>query len=304
MSNISASDVSASVRSAFNFSVDRFPLFGPDMMPTDQYGLFRSDTGFLKGVKSVSKRYVPHETEDVCALVDAAGDAFDGDIEVKTHWRDGHYVSVAPSRAERRSIYGTDDNIFPRIVIRAGYDGQAFTGTMGYYRDACNNLAMMRRVSGTCVKIRHSSGLRSAMDDLIQTFGKLSAGWENLIEVAQELESREVRMIEFLDQIYGRPSEEQLTLTATGQAVRAVTSHKNRTEAIWTRLNRERVRTGRPKMVNDTVSAWEAFNAIQGYVQHDAQAKTGFKGEFDRILRASNDQAVNKAERIVLDLIA
>lgn len=304
MSNISASDVSASVRSAFNFSVDRFPLFGPDMMPTDQYGLFRSDTGFLKGVKSVSKRYVPHETEDVCALVDAAGDAFDGDIEVKTHWRDGHYVSVAPSRAERQSIYGTDDNIFPRIVIRAGYDGQAFTGTMGYYRDACSNLAMMRRVSGTCVKIRHSSGLRSAMDDLIQTFGKLSAGWENLIEVAQELESREVRMIEFLDQIYGRPSDEQLTLAATGQAVRAVTSHKNRTEAIWTRLNRERVRTGRPTMVNDTVSAWEAFNAIQGYVQHDAQAKKGFKGEFDRILRASNDQAVNKAERIVLDLIA
>jgi hypothetical protein len=304
MSNISASDVSASVRSAFNFSVDRFPLFGPDMMPTDQYGLFRSDTGFLKGVKSVSKRYVPHETEDVCALVDAAGDAFDGDIEVKTHWRDGHYVSVAPSRAERQSIYGTDDNIFPRIVIRAGYDGQAFTGTMGYYRDACSNLAMMRRVSGTCVKIRHSSGLRSAMDDLIQTFGKLSTGWENLIEVAQELESREVRMIEFLDQIYGRPSDEQLTLAATGQAVRAVTSHKNRTEAIWTRLNRERVRTGRPTMVNDTVSAWEAFNAIQGYVQHDAQAKKGFKGEFDRILRASNDQAVNKAETIVLDLIA
>jgi len=307
MSNVQSADVSASVRNDFNFEVEKYPLaavMGNEVLHTDQYGLFRSDTGFIKGVKSVSKRYVPHSTDDVCALVEAASDAFDGEIEVKTHWREGHYVSVAPTRAERKSIYGTADNIFPRIVIRAGYDGQAFTGTMGYYRDACNNLAMMRRVSGTCVKIRHSAGLRVAMDDLIQTFSQLSSGWEHLVEVAQELESREVRMVEFLDQIYGRPSDEQLTLAATGQAVRAVTSHKNRTEAIWKRLNRERGRTGRPTMTNDTVSAWEAFNAVQGYVQHDATAKTGFKGEFDRILRAANDTAVNKAERLVLAELA
>jgi hypothetical protein len=303
MSNIQASDVSASVRSAFDFSVDKFPLYGPDNMPTDQYGLFRSDTGYIEGVKSISSRYVPHSTDDVCALVEAAGDAFDGEIEVKTHWREGHYVSVAPTRAERKSIYGTADNIFPRIVIRAGYDGQAFTGTMGYYRDACNNLAMMHRVSGTCVKIRHSSGLRAAMDDLIQTFSKLSAGWEHLVEVAQELESREVRMVEFLDQIYGRPSDEQLALAQAGQRVRAVTSHQNRTEAIWQRLNRERVRTGRPVLNDDRVSAWECYNSIQGYVQHDAQAKRDFKGEFDRIIRAANDANVRKAEKIVLELI-
>lgn len=304
MSNIQASDVSASVRSDFDFSVDKFPLFGPENMQTDQYGLFRSDQGYLKGVKSVSPRYVPHSTDDVCALVEAAADAFDGEIECKTHWRQGHYVSVNPTNAERASIYGTADNIFPRIVIRAGYDGQAFTGTMGYFRDACSNLAMMTRVSGTCVKIRHTSGLRHAMDELIETFGKLADGWESLVEVAAELESREVRMIDFLDQIYGRPSDEQLALANTGQRVRAVTSHQSRTEAIWKRLNRERVRTGRSTMTDDRVSAWEAYNAIQGYVQHDAQAKNGFKGEFDRILRASNDASVRKAEKLVLELAA
>ena len=52
--------------------------------------------------------------------------------------------------------------------------------------------------------------------------------------------------------------------------------------------------------MNSTVSAWEAYNAIQGYVQHDAQAKEGFKGEFDRILRASNSADVRKAEKLVL----
>lgn len=303
MSNISASDVSASVRSAFDFSVDKFPLYGPENLPTDQYGLFRSDTGYIDGVTSITKRYVPHKTDDVCALVEAAADAFDGEVECKTHWRKGHYVTVAPTRAERRSIYKTADNIFPRIVIRAGYDGQAFTGTMGYFRDACSNLAMMSRVSGTCVKIRHTSGLRARMDELIETFGQLQEGWEHLVEVAQELESREVRMVEFLDQIYGRPTDEQLTLAATGQRVRAVTTHQNRTEAIWNRLNRERVRTGRPQLT-DTVSAWEAFNAIQGYVQHDAQAKDGFKGEFDRIIRAAKSPEVKAAEKLVLELAA
>ena len=302
--NVSSVDVSASVRADFDFSVDKFPLFGPENMKTDQYGLFRSDTGYITGVKSVSPRYVPHTTDDVCALVEAASDAFDGEVECKTHWQQGHYVSIAPTKDHRKSIYGSNDNIFPRIVIRAGYDGQAFTGTMGYYRDACKNLAIMRKVSGTSVSIRHTSGLRSAMDELIDTFGQLSKGWEHLQEIAAELQTREVRMVEFLDQIYGRPSEEQLALAATGQAVGSVTTHMNRTEAIWTRLNRERVRTGRPTMVGDKVSAWEAYNAIQGYVQHDAQAKTGFKSEFSRILRAANDTNVRRAESLVLELVS
>ena len=110
-------------------------------------------------------------------------------------------------------------------------------------------------------------------------------------------------MVDFLDQIYGRPTDEQLALAFRGQAVRAVTVHQNRTEAIWNRLKRERDETGRPQLT-DTVSAWEAYNAIQGYVQHDAQAKKGFKGEFDRILRASRDPAVRNAEKFVLDLVA
>jgi len=303
MSNIQASDVSASVRESFDFDVFKSPLYGADNMPTDQFGLFRSDNGYINGVSSITSRYVPHSTDDVCALVEAAADAFDGEISCKTHWRKGHYVTVAPTNAERRSIFGTADNIFPRIIIRAGYDGQAFTGTMGYYRDACDNLAMMSRVAGTCVKIRHTSGLRHRMDELIDTFGQLSEGWEHLAQVAENLQSVDVRMTDFLDEIYGRPTPEQQALADTGQAVRAVTTHRNRTEAIWKRLNSERVRTGRPQMEN-TVSAWEAYNAIQGYVQHDAQAKSGFKGEFDRILRAANDTAVNKAERLVLELAA
>tara|TARA_R110002051_G_scaffold257963_1_gene317025 strand:+ start:368 stop:1294 length:927 start_codon:yes stop_codon:yes gene_type:complete len=308
MNNSTTQDVSASVRKAFSFDVEKYPLsavMGDEVLATDQYGLFRSDTGFLNGVKSVSPRYVPHTTDDVCALVDAAGQAFEGEIDCKTHFRNGHYVNIIPTKEERKSIYEANDtdNVFPRIIINAGYDGKAFSATMGYYRDACVNLAMMRRVSGTTVSIRHTSGLRGHMDDLIATFNTLKESWGNLTTVIRSLEATDVRMADFLNEIYGQPTPEALALAATGQSVRAVTTHQNRTEAIWKRLNRERATTGRPQMTS-TVSAWEAYNAIQGFVQHDAQAKEGFKGEFDRILRASNDANVRKAESLVLDLVA
>ena len=308
MSNIQAQDISASVREAFSFDVEKYPLsaiMGTEVLPTDQYGLFRSDTGYLKGVKSVSPRYVPHTTDDVCALVDAAGEAFDGEIACKIHFRNGHYVSIQPTNAQRLAIYkdADTDNVFPRIVINAGYDGKAFSATMGYFRDACSNLAMMRMVEGTNVSIRHTSGLRGHMNELIATFNTLKNSWGNLTNIIQRLESTDVRMTDFLNEIYGQPTAEQLALAATGQAVRAVTTHQNRTEAIWKRLNRERNLTGRPQLTN-TVSAWEAYNAVQGFVQHDAQAKEGFKGEFDRILRASNSKEVRAAEKLALELSA
>jgi hypothetical protein len=104
-------------------------------------------------------------------------------------------------------------------------------------------------------------------------------------------------MVEFLNRIYEQPSPD------AGQ--KAVTIHKNRTEAIFNRLYRERLQTGRPGMTSDyKVSAWEAFNAIQGYVQHESRTKAGFKGDFDRILKSMNDKTVHDAEKLALELAA
>ena len=69
------------------------------------------------------------------------------------------------------------------------------------------------------------------------------------------------------------------------------------------RIDRERDRTGRTAFQTGSpkiVSGWEAFNAIQGYVQHDASAKTGHNSDFARILRASEDHYVRNAENLVL----
>ena len=288
MTSVSVSAVD-SVKSKFDFSVDKFPLAGPDGLKTPLYGLFRSDTMEFVG-KPCSKHYVAHQSDDVLALVESAGEAFEGVGDVQCHFRDGHYVSIAPSKSERRAIYGTSDNIFPRFIVNAGYDGRAFSAIMGFYRDACSNLAMMRQVEGTSVSIRHGSGLREKMDDLIQTFSVLRESWATLGDVIAELQTREVRMADFLDEVYGQPNED---------SKRAITVHKNRTKSIWTRLNRERFMTQRPTMQDDRVSAWEAYNAVQGYVQHDATRK-GSPSDFARIIQASNDSAVKKAESLVL----
>ena len=294
---IFSQDISSKVQGDFNFSVDKFPLSGPDGLSTPWYALFRSDTSEVVGNGSVTSRYVPHQTDDVLALVDAAGEAFDGKINCTTHFRDGHYVSLQPTDHERLKVYDDQDNVWPRILINAGYDGRAFQATMGYYRDLCRNLAELKRVEGTTVSIRHTSGLPGHMDSLIATFNTLKESWAGLSDIIMQLQNEEVQMVDFLNEIYPQPE--------TDASKRGVTVHKDRTEAIFKRLQSERFRSNRPAMGSDyAVSAWEAFNAVQGYVQHDAQSKKGFKSDFDRILRASRDANVRKAESLVMSLVA
>ena len=276
------------VRNTFDFTIDRFPLSGPDNMKTSVYGLFRSDNQEHVG-KVVSKDYVPHTTDDVLTLVDAASEAFDGTQSVDCFFKHGHHVSVSPSADYRREIYGQSDNVFPRIVLKGSYNGRGFSAHMGYYRDLCQNLAMLSQVEGASVSIRHSSNLRSRMDELVQTFSVLKESWASLTDVIQHLQSREVRMAEFMDQVYGSPEDDA--------SKKKVTTHKNRTKDIWNRLNAERFRSGRPVMDGDRVSAWEAFNAVQGYVQHKKQGDI-----FARAMVASGDAHVKRAESLVMAL--
>jgi hypothetical protein len=108
------------------------------------------------------------------------------------------------------------------------------------------------------------------------------------------MESRDVILTDFLKGVYGEPDSD---------SKRAVTVHKNRTEAIVRRLLGEQVRSGRSQMGGDfKVSAWEAFNAVQGYVQHETSRKNGFKGEMDRLILANQDAAVHRAEALALSV--
>lgn len=287
-------NVADRVRDEFRFSVDKFPLSGPDGLRTPHYGLFRSDNGECVGRSSVSGRYVPHTTDDVLALVEAAGTTFGGVADVRCFFKDGHYVAVQPSREYREAIFGTRDNVFPRLMIDAPYGGAgSFTATLGFYRDACRNMSILRQVTGSQVAIRHTSGLRLQMDELLAAFGTLERGWANLANVMRGMEARRVRMTDFLTAIYGEPNDRE---------GRSLTIHRNRTEAIFRRLQKERLTTGRGDIGSDfIVSGWEAFNAVQGYVQHDA-TRRGNPSEMARVVRAMHDSHVARAERLVLEL--
>ena len=293
MNEIITNNVAEKVRRAFDFTIDKFPLVGPENMRTPFYGLFKSNDGTAVGYGSVSDRYTPHTTDDVLALVEAAGHAFDGVADVKTHFDHGHYVSIQPNKEQRLAVFGTTDNVFPRIVIDAGYGGQAFRASLGLYRDVCRNMMIMRQAEGTTVSIRHTASLRLQMDELVTTFASLEQTWGNLATVVQQMASRDVRMVEFLNAIYGEPKNDE---------GRSVTIHRHRTEAIFRRLQSERVRTGRGSLSNEfIVSGWEAFQAVQGYVQHDATRK-GRPSEMERIVRALHDNKVAAAERLALTM--
>ena len=283
------------VRSAFPFDVTTEPLYTGDGMRTPYVGLIRSDTGEAASSHSVSRHYVPHTTDDVVALVEAGSAALGNaeGIKVSTTFREGHRVVIAPGKAHRRAIYGERDNVFPRIIIDAGYDGRAFRASLGTYRDACSNLMMLRRVAGITETIRHSGNLRDEMTSLIDTFGVLASRWDDMALAIREMQQREVRLNEFLVGMYGEPNE---------NSRRAVTMHRNRTEAIMRRVIRERMETGRPDLGRDyIVSGWEAFNAVQGYVQHDSR-RHGNPTDIERAVMALNNNDVAKAERLAYEM--
>jgi hypothetical protein len=294
---ISTQTAVATVKEKFDFTVDKFPLFGPDNMPTDQYGLFHSKTGYLDGVKSVSPRYVPHTTDDVVALTEAAAEVFDGQISVTCHFNNGHYVHMKPTDGDRRNMFKVTqgDNVFPRFMVRGGFDGTGFKASVGYYRDMCSNLAMLRTVNAFSRSIRHTSGLRDAMDELIETFSQLKESWFTLTDMIAQMQQRTVNMREFLNEIYGEPADD-----AGG---REITMHRNRTTRIMERLWKELGKTGQIQENSDnssSVPAWFGYNAVQGYEQHDA-IRRRMRGDkdFERILRAANSQVLT-AEKLAL----
>ena len=257
--NMLQSEIVQHVNDTFDFSVNKYPLSLPDNIATPWYGLCTSN-GEPIGSGSVSGGYEPHQTDDVLSLVEASAEAFASEVEVECSWnaqgnRPGHYVAIAPTREQRVKIFGEKDNIWPRVIVQALYDGRAFRANLGTYRDACDNLSMMKTVSNCSVTIRHDSKLRNKMDDLIEQFTSLRGSWDDMTKAIVLMQSREVNLAEFLNEVYPAVSPD---------SARSQTVHENRTAAIFNRVYRERLATGRPEIdtSNWMVSAWEAYNGV------------------------------------------
>ncbi len=284
----------------FNFSVDKRPLFG--MLPTENpeiqtplvtphFGLFRSDTNVCVG-NAVSEGYEPHTLDDILTLVEAAGTAFDMEFEVNCHWHEGHHIIIQPTKEYRAAIYGTDDNIFPRFVISARYDGRAINAFLGMFRDACLNMARLQSLLECAAVIRHTKNMRSKLKDLIAVFERLKSSWPQVVATANALQAKTVNIDSFVDAVFQFDAE---------APKREQTMHENRKKQIIARIVHERHITRRPPLGADMmVSGWEAFNGVQGFIQHDSKKRSKVTG-FDRMLAASTSKEVLRAERLLLD---
>lgn len=279
------------INESYPFEVNKFPLSGPDNMPTPHYGLFRSDNGESVGV-ACRQGYVPHTRDDVQALAEAATIGMDADdMVVSCHWHDGHRITIGPSADKRQEIYGTKDNIFPRFLIDFGYGGSACKASLGLYRDVCKNLQIIEVAGESFIrKIRHTAGLRHKMPELIGHFRHLAGRWDRLAETVHAMQGRDVVLAEYLAKVY--PASEDANR-------RAKKANERRISAIVRRIQNERALTGRPLTTLTTVSAWEAYNGVQGYVQHET-VRHGRPSRLDRAWRALGDTHVTRAADVAM----
>jgi hypothetical protein len=286
-----APSIAEQLRSAFPFTVDKYRLSGPDNMRTDWYGLFRSDTLKPVGGGSVSGRYTPHTLDQVIEVVEAAREVFEGEVKLSCKFRDGHDVILRPLNAQSHPIFGTNDHILPSLILHGGYGGSAFLATMGCYRTCCTNLFRIAKVKESTVTIRHTQGVGHKIDRLVDTFRRLKDSWHDVTALANQMEAQPIALPDFLKQVFDDADASPRQRTINGE--------------IFQRLLNERRTTGRaPLGSSRIVSVWEAFNAVQGYCQHNKTRKGENGGAIDRALTALEDSTVAKAESVALALLA
>jgi hypothetical protein len=288
---ITKQDAIDKVVQAFDHDVQKFPVSGPDNMQTGYHGLFDKN-GKVVGTRSVTDDYYVHTCDDIVELATAAINTFNGVADVKCSFNHGHRLIIEPPEDVRKAVYGTQDNIFGRLVINAPYVSGAVDATFGLWRDMCSNLAMLRMLEGTTTKIRHTKSLDWKMDNLKAEFANLSNGWNEISDAVDTMEDNRVILKDFLDSVYGG-------LKADADA-RAIKAHEKRTELITLRLLKEHQQAGRPAIgSNFEVSGWQAFNAVQGHQQHKS-IKRGNPTADDRIWKSFDDKLIRKAERLAL----
>lgn len=311
------SKIDRAIDAAFPFEVHKYPLIGPDNMPTPHYGLARTDrndaTAWAK--VTVKKNYKAHTTDDVKQMARAAAHGFGvavEDVEVRCSWKEGkgHRVAIRPTKEYRRTICHAagDDNIFPQFIVRADY-GAAFKASVGMYRDACKNMQMIRRVNGSTISLRHCGNFREHFDATVEEFKQLAAKYDSVVIAAETLAKRKVDTLQFLEDLYPRPLESDSRSRKT--------RHARRLAAISQQLEKDRqvlagqdtddnlpsgkLIEGYPITFFADTNLWELVNAVTGFVQHTKRANRGHDLATQAFL-AVDDRECDKAWNLAMDM--
>lgn len=281
------------VKSKFNFNVQKFPLSGPDGLTTKRddgclYGLFRDDTGQRVGNSSVKKRYVPHTKEHITDLAIAASHVFDGEIEVKTYFKDGHFINMRPKKGDILNLHA-NEQLCPLFFIKASFDGKAASATLGLYNVLCNNCEMFDSVTDSKVSIGHTSAIHFKMDKLIKTMETLQEKWCNVEMMIEHMQGKTTHVQTFLDELYQKDKIKP-------DSKRGQTTFDNRNNAIKARLRKECQAVG--ETYQGFVNNWRLYNAIQGYYQHDS-SRNEKTTDFDAMLSSNESPIIKKAQKLL-----
>ena len=137
--------------------------------------------------------------------------------------------------------------------------------------------------------IQHSSNFSNRRDELVEQFEIVAKGWESTVDFLKSMDDRQIRVSALLAELMGdRPDTEG----------RGQTMFDRKVAKIDSILVRERMKTGKMARPAGEATAWEAYNAIQGYSQHEKTRK-GNPTLIDRAVIAGGDPEVSKAEKLL-----
>lgn len=275
----------------------------PDFLgsKTGVYGCFRDDTGEpLGGI--VKENYVLPTRDQLVQVSMAACQAFDGmDVDVQASmYKASYQCTIKPTADFRREVF-QGDTVCPLFQVSLNFAG---TGTdnihMGMFRDACDNLMMMRTLSSWTKKIRHSSSHNRLFEKAVTDCNSLAGDFDNFVERAQQLQQTEVNMQEMVESIFADRIKDNKASKQLKSALRE----------IFERYNDEAEASDIQKIGVDgnwVANGWLAYNALQGYYQHDSPRRKVNNAEIDsyqRALKASDQIEVNAAEKYLLDAVS
>jgi len=283
----SLSTVENYLNGVFNFSVNKVQLYDGDMHPTPHFGLQRSDT--RESLPNTFKaNYTPHTLEHTMQLVRAYHHTVGGIGSVEATWKNGHVIILRPPAGNTVVINGYD--LEPTMMIVGGYDATAFIARMGLSNGVCLNGLFNFNMDATLVRrITHSSMLEGRVERLTEDIMALSNTLPTVYSKLEAASEREVILSEFLLSVCPISPD-------AGKRTR--TNHADRMQTIFGRLLDERDARGMeyPRSSDGLirVNALEAYNAVQGYYQHDAPSRKVL-GSTDMMVRAVDNDTVRKA---------